>query len=65
MAHVPPPPPPQPSSGIPRTMISQSDFINPKGADATPKNLEKKHAFVYSNLVGPPFYVDEAALGPL
>lgn len=38
--------------GIPRALISQSDFIDSTQADLTPKGLQKKYLFSYSDLSG-------------
>eukprot|EP00873_Tetraselmis_striata_P022986 jgi/Tetstr1/443250/TSEL_031285.t1 len=38
--------------GVPRAMISQSDFIDPAHQDLIPKGLPKKHLFAYSDLSG-------------
>jgi len=42
--HIPP--------GIPRALISQSDFVDPMNADLKPKRLRKQYSFAYSNLSG-------------
>ena len=39
------------AAGIPRALISQSDFVDPNNGDLKPRNLPKKYLFAYSNLV--------------
>lgn len=38
-------------AGIPRLMLSQSDFVNPDSSDLKPRGLAKEYLFAYSNLV--------------
>ena len=40
------------TTGIPRALISQSDFVDPENGDLKPRGLEKKYDFAYSNLAG-------------